>query len=76
MHDLAWLVAGDFNQVSSSSDLSGGAPVSHSRCQKEHSFLDSCSFFDLGAQIHKPKTFCKISNSLARIRERIEKVNP
>lgn len=74
MHDLAWLVAGDFHQLSSSSELSGGAPVSHSRCQKLHTFLDSSFFFDFGALIHKPQTFCKIRDSLARIREPIDKV--
>lgn len=32
VHDLAWLVAGDFNQVSSPQEKRGSAPVSQSRC--------------------------------------------
>lgn len=72
VHDLAWLVAGDFNQVGSSSELSGGAPVSHSRCQKWNSFLDDCDLFDLGAS-GPAFTWCNMRNGLARIRERIDK---
>ncbi|XP_075659168.1 uncharacterized protein LOC142629059 [Castanea sativa] len=53
MHDLPWLMLGDFNEMLSSSDKLGGNPLIPRRVQMFKDCLDSCGMVDLG--FHGPR---------------------
>ena len=50
LHNLAWTVIGDFNEVLSSADKCGGNPVNMRRAQIFKNCLDTCSLIYLGFQ--------------------------
>ncbi|XP_050273319.1 uncharacterized protein LOC126716553 [Quercus robur] len=48
LHDLPWVMAGDFNEPLSESDKFGGRGVSVNRTLQFKECLDACSMIDLG----------------------------
>ncbi|GAA0184299.1 hypothetical protein LIER_31587 [Lithospermum erythrorhizon] len=46
--NLPWLLVGNFNDMLSSSDKSGGLPVRPARLQAFNNFINSCNLVDLG----------------------------
>ena len=53
LHDLPWLMLGDFNELLASSDKLGGNPLNPRRVQLFKECLDSCGMVDLG--FHGPR---------------------
>jgi hypothetical protein len=53
LHNLPWLLAGDFNEVLSSEDKFGGLPVNLRRSQLFSNCLNNCGMMDLG--FHGPR---------------------
>ncbi|XP_058201666.1 uncharacterized protein LOC131316348 [Rhododendron vialii] len=47
-HNSPWIMAGDFNEVLSSSDKFGGRPISNSRSSAFCNCIDCCGMHDLG----------------------------
>ncbi|KAF8390857.1 hypothetical protein HHK36_023156 [Tetracentron sinense] len=72
LHDLAWLIAGDFNQIGSVIEKSGGAAVNFSRCQNFQSWVTSCRVVDLGFA-GPSHTWTNMRSGLARVQERLDK---
>ena len=48
LHNLPWVMLGDFNELLSNDDKSGGNPVNMSRALLFKDCLDSCGMIDLG----------------------------
>ena len=48
LHNLPWVIAGDFNEVLTGSDKFGGKPVNISRALKFQECLDICKMIDIG----------------------------
>ena len=48
LHNLSWLLLGDFNEVQSSDDKLGGRCVNLNRALEFKACLDSCNLLDLG----------------------------
>ena len=48
LHNLPWVMFGDFNELLSNDDKSGGNPVNMSRALLFKDYLDSCGMIDLG----------------------------
>ena len=48
LHNLPWLMVGDFNEVLSGEDKFGGNHINLNRALEFKSCLDSCNFVDLG----------------------------
>uniref|UniRef100_A0A2N9IFC0 CCHC-type domain-containing protein n=1 Tax=Fagus sylvatica TaxID=28930 RepID=A0A2N9IFC0_FAGSY len=57
LHNLPWLLAGDFNEVLSSEDKFGGLPVNLRRSQLFSNCLNNCGMMDLG--FHGPRFTCR-----------------
>ena len=53
MHELPWLMLGDFNEMLASGDKLGGNPLNPKRVQMFKDCLDSCGMVDLG--FHEPR---------------------
>ena len=53
LHNLPWLLVGDFNEVLSSEDKFGGLPVRLGRSQLFNNCLNDCGMIDLG--FHGPR---------------------
>ncbi|XP_075650139.1 uncharacterized protein LOC142620669 [Castanea sativa] len=50
LHNLAWTMRGDFNEVLSSADKCGGNPINMRRAQIFKECLDECNLINLGFQ--------------------------
>ena len=50
LHNLAWTMLGDFNEMLSSTDKCGGNPIDMRRAQIFKDCLDVCNLIDLGFQ--------------------------
>ena len=53
LHQLPWLMLGDYNELLSSHDKLGGNPLNPRRVQLFKEYLDACGMVDLG--FHGPK---------------------
>ena len=51
LHDLPWVMAGDFNEPLSESDKFGGRGVSVNRTLEFKDCLDACNMIDLGFRV-------------------------
>jgi len=51
LHNLPWLVLGDFNEVLCGEDKYGGRQVNINRALKFKECLDVCNLLDLGFQV-------------------------
>ncbi|KAF7843094.1 reverse transcriptase [Senna tora] len=47
-HSLPWLLIGDLNDYSKSTERFGGRPIPISRLQNFNNFINNCHFIDLG----------------------------
>nr|XP_023896924.1 uncharacterized protein LOC112008814 [Quercus suber] len=77
LHNMPWVIAGDFNESLSSEDKFGGRAVSSSRSLEFKECLDSCNMIDLG--FSGPRfTWTNKMEVEALIQERINRffVNP
>ncbi|XP_022741796.1 uncharacterized protein LOC111293263 [Durio zibethinus] len=72
-YDLPWLVVGDLNEVLTSEDKRGGAPVSSAKLRKVHSCLNHCNLIDLGFKGAK-FTWSNLRYAQQLIQERIDYV--
>ena len=50
LHNLAWTMLGDFNEILSSADKCGGNPINLRRAQIFKDCLNACNLIDLGFQ--------------------------
>ena len=48
LHDLPWVILGDFNELLSNDDKSGGNPINMNRALRFKDCLDLCGMIDLG----------------------------
>ena len=48
MHSMPWLMIGDFNEVLCDKDKFGGNQININRAMEFKTYLDSCSFVELG----------------------------
>ena len=48
LHNMPWVIAGDFNEPLMEDDKYGGRAVSVSRSQLFKEFLDKCNMIDIG----------------------------
>ncbi|KAK9988211.1 hypothetical protein SO802_028450 [Lithocarpus litseifolius] len=53
IHNLPWVIAGDFNELMSNDDKFGGRPVNLSRALSFKECMDACNMADLG--FHGPR---------------------
>ena len=71
LHNLPWLVLGDFNEILSSENKLGGRPINIHRAMVFQQCLNSCNLLDLGFQ--GPKfTWVNKRDFPALIQERID----
>ena len=72
-----WVVLGDFNEVTTQSEKSGGRPFRQSQCMDLDNFTDAASLVDISYQ-GKPFTWSNARQGLALIRERLDRalINP
>ena len=77
LHDLPWVMAGDFNEPLSESDKFGGKGVSVNRTLQFKECLDACNMIDLGF-LGPRFTWTNRRDIQALIQERIDRffVNP
>ncbi|KAL7246982.1 hypothetical protein ACSBR2_001986 [Camellia fascicularis] len=69
---LPWLIAGDFNEISSNSEKQGGAPSTQRRLSRFVQVIDECNLTDLG--FSGPKfTWTNSCHGLANIKERLDR---
>jgi hypothetical protein len=72
LHNLPWLLAGDFNEVLSSEDKFGGLPVNLRRSQLFSNCLNNCGMMDLG--FHGPRfTWSNLREVRYLIQERLDR---
>jgi hypothetical protein len=72
LHNLPWLLAGDFNEVLSSEEKFGGLPIKLRRSELFHSCLNDCGMIDLG--FHGPRfTWSNLRNVGNLIQERLDR---
>ncbi|KAK9291995.1 hypothetical protein L1049_019947 [Liquidambar formosana] len=71
-HSLPWILAGDFNQISSLNEKRGGSEKGGSRRCKFQEWVNKCKLVDL-AFSGPPLTWCNMREGNARISERIDK---
>ena len=70
---MPWLVIGDFNDVTNSSEKSGGSLPSLGRCNLFNSMISSCNLIDL--EFNGPAfTWLNKRKGLARVQERLDRV--
>lgn len=74
-HDLPWLVAKDFNEISSPDEKNGGIPVSMNKCLNFTANFTKCNLIDLGFKC-SPYTLSnkRLSNKHSLIRERLDRI--
>ncbi len=72
LHNLPWLLAGDFNEVLSSDDKFGGLPVNLRRSNLFNNCLNACGMIDLG--FHGPRfTWSNLREVRYLIQERLDR---
>ena len=72
MHQLPWLMVGDFNELLSCNDKQGGNPLNSRRVQLFKDCLDNCGMVDLG--FHGPQfTWVNKRESGHYIQERLDR---
>jgi ribonuclease HI len=72
LHNLPWLLVGDFNEVLSSDDKFGGLPVRLGRSQLFNNCLNDCGMIDLG--FHGPRfTWSNLREVRYLIQERLDR---
>ena len=72
LHNLSWLLLGDFNEVLSSEDKLGGRRVNLNRALDFKACLDSCNLLDLGF-LGQKFTWSNCRQILDLIQERIDR---
>lgn len=74
-HEISvpWMLAGDFNEIASVDEKSGGAPASYSRCRKFKDWIEECKLIDLGYLGPKFTWRGQKSPGLSRVYERLDR---
>lgn len=73
LHNLPWVIAGDFNEVLMGEDKFGGRPVNVNRAIRFQECLDKCKMIDIG--FSSPRyTWSNLRPLTGLIQERIDKV--
>lgn len=73
LHNLPWVIAGDFNEVLMGEDKFGGQPVNVNRAIRFQECLDKCKMIDIG--FSSPRyTWLNLRPLTGLIQERIDRV--
>ena len=72
LHNLPWLLAGDFNEVLTSEDKFGGLPINLRKSSMFTNYLNTCGMIDLG--FHGPRyTWSNLKEVRYLIQERLDR---